>query len=149
MTDTGTRKVRFGFAKLIVDDEEKLAAYYGAVYGLEAVERVQGDAGGLGEPFREIMLGPDGRLSPEESLVLFKFVDRAAPRDQESILGFITEDLDALAERICAQGGAAVGPIQSIPDHGVRVLFATDPEGHLSENVEMIATATPSQEPPR
>jgi hypothetical protein len=136
---TKVRKARFGFTKLIVDDEEKLAAYYDGVYGLKAAQRVQGDAGGLGEPFREIILGPDGEMSPEESLVLFKLVDRAAPRDQESILGFITEDLDALVERITAHGGTLAGPIQSMPEHGVRVVFATDPEGHLSENVEMIS----------
>ena len=137
---TTTNVARFGFAKLIVDDEEKLAAYYQEVYGLGAVQRVEGDAGGLGEPFREIMLGRDGQLSPDESLVLFKFVDRKPPRDQESILGFITEDLDALADRISANGGTLASPINSMPEHGVRVLFATDPEGHLSENVELIAT---------
>ena len=137
---TTTHKTRFGFAKLIVDDEEKLATYYQDVYGLGAVQRVSGDVGGLGEPFREIMLGRDGQLCPEESLVLFKFVDRKPPRDQQSILGFISEDLDALADRIKASGGSLAGPINEMPEHGVRVLFATDPEGHLSENVELIAT---------
>lgn len=137
---TTTNDTRFGFAKLIVDDEEKLATYYEEVYGLGVVNRVEGDAGGLGEPFREIMLGRNGELDPSESLVLFKFVDRAAPRDQESILGFISEDLDGLANRITDNGGSLNGPIQAMPEHGVRVLFATDPEGHLSENVELIQT---------
>ncbi|MCR9095725.1 MAG: VOC family protein [bacterium] len=137
---TTTNDTRFGFAKLIVDDEEKLATYYEEVYGLGVVNRVEGEAGGLGEPFREIMLGRNGELTPNESLVLFKFVDRATPRDQESILGFISEDLDALANRITDNGGSLNGPIQSMPEHGVRVLFATDPEGHLSENVELIPT---------
>jgi len=140
---TTINDTRFGFAKLIVNDEEKLATYYEEVYGLGAIKRVEGDAGGLGEPFREIMLGRNGELTPNESLVLFKFVDRAAPRDQESILGFISEDLDSLADRITANGGSLAGPIQSMPEHGVRVLFATDPEGHLSENVELIPTEKP------
>ncbi len=133
------RKARFGFTKLVVDDEEKLAVYYEEVYGLSPAQRLQGDAGGVGEPFREIILGPGGELSPDESLVLFKFVDRAAPRDQESILGFITEDLDALIERIQANGGSLAGPLRSMPEHGVRVVFSTDPEGHLCENVELIS----------
>ena len=77
-----------------------------------------------------------GLLTRYTSLVA---VDRTPPRDQESILGFISEDLDALADRITANGGSLAGPIKSMPEHGVRVLFATDPEGHLSENVEMIA----------
>jgi len=133
------RKARFGFTKLVVDDEEKLAVYYQEVYGLSPAQRLQGDAGGVGEPFREIILGPGGELSLDESLVLFKFVDRAAPRDQESILGFITEDLDALIERIQANGGSLAGPLRSMPEHGVRVVFSTDPEGHLCENVELIS----------
>lgn len=133
------RKARFGFTKLVVDDEEKLAVYYQEVYGLSPAQRLQGDAGGVGEPFREIILGPGGELSPDESLVLFKFVDRAAPRDQESILGFITDDLDALIERIQANGGSLAGPLRTMPEHGVRVVFSTDPEGHLCENVELIS----------
>ena len=64
--------------------------------------------------------------------------DRAAPRDQESILGFTTDDLDALVARISANGGKLVGQIESMPQHGIRVVFATDPEGHLSENVQMV-----------
>ena len=132
------RKARFGFTKVIVNDEEKLATYYQAVYGLSPVQRVQGDVGGLDEPFREIILGPDGEMSPDESLVLFKFVDREAPRDQESIVGFITDDLDALVQRIEANGGSVARPIREMPEHGVRVVFATDPEGHLSENVQML-----------
>jgi hypothetical protein len=133
------RKAKFSFTKLIVDDEEKMAAYYSAVYGLNAVLRVQGDAGGLSAPFREVILGPGDTMSPDESLVMFKFVDRSAPRDQESILGFLTDDLDALVERIVAHGGKPAGEIKSMPDHGIRVVFATDPEGHLSENVQMIS----------
>jgi len=135
-----TRKAKFSFTKLIVDDEEKMAAYYNAVYGLNIVLRVQGDAGGLGSPFREVILSPGDSISPEESLIMFKFVDRSAPRDQESILGFLTEDLDALAARIEAHGGKLASAIKSMPDHGIRVVFATDPEGHLSENVEMLGS---------
>ena len=97
------RKARFSFTKLIVDDEEKMATYYHEVYGLNAIQRVQGESSAAGEPFREIIMGPGDAMSPDESLVMFKFIGRPAPRDQESILGFITEDLDALV----ARGGAA------------------------------------------
>ena len=132
------RKARFSFTKLIVDDEERMAAYYREVYGLNAIQRVQGESSAAGEPFREIIMGPGESISPEESLVMFKFTDRPAPRDQESILGLITEDLDALVARIAANGGKLVGPVKSMPEHGIRVVFATDPEGHLSENVQML-----------
>jgi len=134
---TNGRKASFSFTKLIVDDEEAMAEYYHQVYGLHKQLRVQGEAGGLGSPFREIIMGPDETMSAE-SLVMFKFLDRPAPRDQEAILGFITDDLDALASRVLAHGGQHQGQMKSMPEHGVRVLFTTDPEGRLSENVEML-----------
>ena len=132
------RKARFSFTKLIVNDEETMARYYHEVYGLNAIQRVQGESSAAGEPFREIIMGPGEAMSSEESLVMFRFTGRPAPRDQECILGFVTDDLDALVERIAANGGKLVGPIKSMPEHGIRVVFATDPEGHLSENVQML-----------
>lgn len=134
---TDTRKARFGFTKLIVDDEEAQAEYYHQVYGLNKLQRVGDDDSAAGGAFREVIMGP-GETMSAESLVMFKFVDRPAPRDQEVILGFVTEDLDALADRVLAHGGRHAGPIRAMPEHGVRVLFTTDPEGRLSENVEML-----------
>lgn len=133
---TEQRKARFSFTKFIVDDEERMAEYYHQVYGLNKLQRVEEAEGGIGSPLREVIMGP-GDTMGAESLVMIKFLDRPAPRDQEAILGFITEDLDALAERVLANGGKHVGPIKSMPQHGVRVLFTTDPEGRLSENVEL------------
>jgi hypothetical protein len=133
----GTLKASFSFTKLIVDDEEAQAEYYHQVYGLNKLQRVQNDTSGVVGPIREVIMGP-GETMSAESLVMFKILDRPAPRDQEAILGFITEDLDALAERVLAHGGKHLGPIKAMPEHGVRVLFATDPEGRLSENVELL-----------
>lgn len=132
------RAASFSFTKLIVDDEEAQAEYYHRVYGLNKLQRVQNDASGAVGAIREVIMGP-GETMSSESLVMFKFVDRPAPRDQEVILGFITEDLDALAARVLEHGGKYVGPLKSMPEHGVRVLFTTDPEGRLSENVELLA----------
>jgi hypothetical protein len=108
------------------------------VYGLNAVMRVQGESACGDERFREVILGPGKGMSQEESLVMFRFVDRPAPRDQESILGFVTEDLDALVARVVAHGGKVVAPIKAMPEHGIRVVFTSDPEGHLAENVQMV-----------
>ncbi|MFN3425249.1 MAG: VOC family protein [Novosphingobium meiothermophilum] len=125
-----------GFTKLICRDEEAMAAYYGKVYGYGAVQRVSGTSDG--EPFREVILAPGGDWT-KGSLVMFNFIERDAPRDQQVILGFIVDDIDALAERITANGGKLVGPIRDEGEHGVRVVFSTDPEGALCENVQMIA----------
>ena len=133
----GERKAIFSFTKLIVDDEEAMAEYYHQVYGLNKLRRVSDPKGGDEGAFREVIMGP-GETMSAESLVMIKLLDRPAPRDQEAILGFVTDDLDALADRVVAHGGKHLGPIKSMPQHGVRVLMATDPEGRLSENVELL-----------
>lgn len=124
------------FTKLICRDEEAMAAYYSAVYGLGVVQRVAGESDG--QPFREVILAPGGDWT-KGTLVMFNFTERAAPRDQQVILGFTVDDLDGLVARIEANGGKLVGPIREETDHGVRVVFSVDPEGALCENVQMLA----------
>jgi predicted enzyme related to lactoylglutathione lyase len=133
------RKARFGFTKLIVDDEEAMATYYSEVYGLKRLHHVDGGDPAVMGPIREVIMGPGDTMSAE-SLIMIKFLDKPAPRDREVILGFVTDDLDALGDRVIARGGKHLGTIRSMPEHGVRVLFTTDPEGRLSKNVEMIAS---------
>ena len=124
------------FTKLICRDEEAMAAYYSAVYRLGVVQRVAGESDG--QPFREVILAPGGDWN-KGTLVMFNFTARGAPRDQQVILGFTVDDLDALVTRIEANGGKLVGPIREETDHGVRVVFSVDPEGALCENVQMLA----------
>ena len=125
------------FTKLIVDDEEKMTAYYTAAYGLTAAVRVAGDTIGSGEAFREVIMTRGADMA-SGTLVMLKFTDRPKPRDQQVILGFVTADLEALKERIVANGGRLVGPTRDESDHGVRVQFSEDPEGALAENVQML-----------
>ena len=127
----------FSFTKLIVDDVEKMAAFYGAVYGLHAVNRVRGESIG-GEEIDEIMLSPDPK-APFGTLVLLRYVGRAASPNGEAILGFTTDDLPALLDRVRAAGGGVHAPIKELPHLKVRVAFATDPEGHLAELVQVVA----------
>ncbi|NIJ18222.1 VOC family protein [Sphingobium vermicomposti] len=124
------------FTKLICRDEEAMAQYYGTVYGYGLVQRVEGDING--EAFREVIMAPGGDWT-KGTLVMFNYVNRDAPRDQQVILGFTVPDLDALVEKIIANGGKLCGPIHEEADHGVRVVFSTDPEGALCENVQMLA----------
>jgi predicted enzyme related to lactoylglutathione lyase len=124
----------FSFTKLVVHDVEQMAAFYTEVYGLHAVKRVQERIGA--EPIDEIMLSPDPN-APFGSLVLLRFSERAAPPTGELILGFTTGDLPALLERVEKAGGAIHAPLKEMPELGIRVAFATDPEGHLAELVEV------------
>jgi predicted enzyme related to lactoylglutathione lyase len=127
------------FMKLIVADEEAMADYYRAVYGLKDVLRVQGESAGSKERFREVILSADGKMGG--TFVLFNFVDRPKPRDQQSIAGWVVDDIEATRDRILANGGKLVGEIMEKPEHGVRVLFSEDPEGALSEIVQLAVPA--------
>jgi predicted enzyme related to lactoylglutathione lyase len=127
----------FSFTKLIVHDLEKMAAFYGEAYGLHAVHRRSGESI-TGEEIDEIMLSADP-TARYGSLVLIKYLVRGPSPNGEAILGFTTGDLPALLERIRAAGGAVVEPIREMPDLELRVAFATDPEGHLAELVQMLS----------
>lgn len=123
------------FTKLIVSDEEAASAYYEAVYQLKPVKRITGVSDG--EPFREIILAKDADWT-KGTLVMFNYTERPVPRDQQVILGFVTDDLDSLVGRIESNGGKLVGPVRDVAEECVRLVFATDPFGALTENVQML-----------
>jgi predicted enzyme related to lactoylglutathione lyase len=125
----------FAFTKLVVHDVEKMAAFYRDVYGLHAVNRVRGESI-AGEEIDEIMLSPDP-AAQWGSLVLLKYLGRKASPNGEVILGFTTDELPALLDRVRAAGGGIHAAIEDLPELKIRVAFATDPEGHLAELVEV------------
>lgn len=126
----------FGFTKLIVHDLEKLATFYREAYGLHAVSRLRGESIG-GEEIDEIMLSTDPKAS-YGTLVLLEYPGRGPSPSGELILGFTTDDLPALLDRVRAAGGGVHAPIKEMPEMKLRVAFATDPEGHLAELVQML-----------
>lgn len=123
----------FTFTKLVVDDLEKMASFYGQVFELEQITRMQDAIGS--DAIDEIILGTAGALTPG-ALILLRYVDERRPQNGEVILGFTTRDLPALLDRVRAAGGSVHCDIRDFPDMKVRVAFATDPEGHLIEIVE-------------
>ena len=127
----------FAFTKLIVHDLDRMAGFYRDVYGLHVVNRVRGERIGDDE-IDEIMMSPDP-TAQWSSLVLLKYVHRAASPNGELILGFTTDDLPALLERVRAAGGGVHAPIKEMPELKIRVAFAPDPEGHLAELVQVLA----------
>lgn len=132
-----SEKAHFGFTKLIVHDLEAMATFYKEVAGLTEMVRVQDTAGD--RPIDEIIFNPTA--AGGSTLVLFKFLDRVAPANEEVILGFQTPDIGAFVDRVRAGGGAVVAEIETKAAHGVKVAFVTDPEGHLIEVVELLAAA--------
>lgn len=127
----------FSFTKLVVDDLDKMSAYYQQVYGLKQFDRIQAEIGV--DPIDEIMLGIDSAYGPG-SIMLLKFVDQPAPAPGAVILGFQTDDLEALVERTIASGGSLHAEIRESDVASVRVAFTVDPEGNQAECVQFVAS---------
>lgn len=125
----------YSFTKLVVHDLEKMAAFYSKVYGLRQFDRVQADIGI--DPIDEIMLGVDSAYGPG-SIVLLEFVGKPPPAPGAVILGFQTDDLEALVDLVIANGGSLYTEIKESEVAPVRVAFTRDPEGNLAECVQMI-----------
>ena len=126
----------FAFTKLVVHDLEKLAAFYREAYGLHVVNRVRGVSIG-DEEIDEMMMSADPSAQ-WSSLVLLQYLGRGPSPNGELILGFTSDDLPALLERVKKAGGTVHAPIKEMPELKIRVAFATDPEGHLAELVQVL-----------
>jgi predicted enzyme related to lactoylglutathione lyase len=126
----------FGFAKIIVDDLDRIAAFYEQTIGFRQLQRVNDSV--AGEPIEEIILVQGEGYGEGMPLIVWKWPSRPAPAASDAILGFQTADVDALVERVVAAGGAVVDPPHDKPEHGVRVAFAKDPDGRLLELVQML-----------
>ena len=124
----------FSFTKLVVHDLDKMAAFYGQVFGMKPFDRIQADIGN--DAIDEIMLGVDSGYGPG-SLMLLKFVDLPAPPQGAIILGFMTDDLQALVDRVIAHGGTIHAGIKENSEMNLRVAFTRDPEGNVSEVIQM------------
>lgn len=124
----------FGFTKLIVGDLEAAADFYTSVCELTELARV--DAEIEGRPISEILFNATGKGAA--TLVLLTYNGQASPAAGEVILGFITKDIDAFVSRVVAAGGRVTQQVARQPQHGVKVAFVRDPEGHLIEVVELL-----------
>lgn len=130
--DFGT--AHFGHVKLVVDDLDASAAFYRDVLGLTETGRV--DASMDGKMGTEVMFAPTSEGGA--MLALVHFHDTAAPAPSGVLVGFMSNDLESLCGQIAAAGGSVTQPIRSIPEHGVKAAFATDPEGNVLELLELL-----------
>jgi predicted enzyme related to lactoylglutathione lyase len=124
----------FSCTKLIVADLDRAHAFYTSVFGLQEMARVE--AAIEGRPISEIMFHP---TAPGGStFVLLTYRDTQKPALSETITLFIVPDLAAMPDKVCAAGGRIVQEARDMPEHGVKVAFARDNEGHLIEIVQML-----------
>ena len=120
-----------GFVKVIVEDLEKETAFYRAVLGLEQLERIQVDDDQFAVD--EIALGTGSPTGC--ALVLVKDFRGDVPVTKSGLLGFNTQDLDALVERVRANGGTV--QLEPFDYEGERAAVVVDPEGQMLEIIEV------------
>jgi lactoylglutathione lyase len=123
------------FAKIVVGDLPALERFYEAVFGTRVTARI---VAGEGEnALEEVILAMgDGGGS---SLILIRYPARPAPAPGELVVGLTVADVAASVEAAVAAGGAVVVPPVDVPEHGLRLAFVTDPEGHTLELVQPLA----------
>ena len=134
MSDDVNKVIPLGFMKLVVQDLDKVAAFYGAVCGL--IEEAQADADIAGRPIRELYFKSDPPGTGNFTLTKFLDVEKSAT--ESVILGFIAHDIHRFVEDAVAAGGVVVMAVQADPDHGVYVAFVKDVEGNLVEVVQLM-----------
>ena len=131
-----TADAQFAFSKLVVHDLEASAGFYKSVFGLVEWQRVQSAT--ERRSIDEISFLPT--CPGGGSLTLIKFLGVPGPRPGEMIVGFTTNDIQALLERVVSAGGRVTKPVRSMPEHRLRVAFVADLEGHVIEVVQMDRT---------
>ncbi len=124
----------FAFTKLVVGDLDRCAAFYETVFGLKVQARI--DAEILGRAITEIVYEPTA--TGAGAFILLAYHDAPRPAAGEVIVGFSSREVDALIVRATDAGGTLVQAAADAPQHGVRVAFVTDPEGHLMELVQFL-----------
>jgi lactoylglutathione lyase len=126
--------VPLGFTKLVVDDLDRVAAFYEAVCGL--VEEGRGEDQIAGRPIQELYFKSDPPGTG--TFTLTRFVDAPTRTKPGVILGFVTDDIDAFVDRAQAAGGDVAEAAHPRPEFGVKVAFVHDVEGNLLEVVELL-----------
>ena len=128
----------FSFTKLVVADLDASAAFYSDVFGLKERYRVQDDIGG--RSMQEILFEP---TAPGGAMfVLLHFDDMPESTAGSVLAGFVTDEIEDVFARAVSAGASVVDPIHDAPEHGVRVGFLADPDGHVLEVCQMLAGAS-------
>ncbi len=123
----------FAYAKVVVRDSDALTPFYTEALGLTAAMRIED---GEGEHhFVEHFLSAGAGAPPQ--VVLISYADRPAPTPGEAILALAVDDVDATLRAIEGAGGRTTVPAFDIPEHHMRMAYATDPEGHTLELIKV------------
>ena len=110
---------KIGWIQTDCQDPERLAAFWGAVLGVEIEDR-------FGDPPQYVNLGP---ATPDGPRVCFQRVPEAKMTKNRVHLDVAVQDVDAAASRITELGGKRL-PHQDYHEDGYSWRIMADPEGN-------------------
>ena len=123
------------YFKLVVADSEKLARFYGDVFGMKEVRRF--DALATEDPHLELFLSADGK-EDDFQIALMHYVNRPAPAPGEAAIALMVQDVDATVAAALAAGGTSTRAAETLEEHKFRYAMITDPEGHNLEVMQFV-----------
>jgi predicted enzyme related to lactoylglutathione lyase len=126
----------FCFTKIEVKDIGAAETFYSEALGLEVTARV--DAGEGEHMMHEVIMTLPGTRPPAPNLILISFPNRSCPAPGEATTGFMVENVDAALERATAAGATIDVPAMDVPEHGLRLAFILDPQGHRVELLQAL-----------
>lgn len=120
------------FAKIVTGDLALLETFYQAAFGMRVTGRV---TAGVGDGALEetILAMGEGEGSP---LILIRYPNLPVPAAGELVVGLGVEDVAASVEAALSAGGTLVIAPVDATEHGVRLAFVKDPEGHMVELIQ-------------
>jgi predicted enzyme related to lactoylglutathione lyase len=120
------------FTKLVVGDLDKSAAFYEAVCGYERGQVVASTLDG--RAFREMIYQT---ASGARGLILMAY-DAGSTPNAGPVLGFYTEDIAGVRERVLAHGGSVVEDVRPLKwgDTPMKIAYFADHEGHVLEVIQ-------------
>jgi predicted enzyme related to lactoylglutathione lyase len=118
----------------MVHDVPAAEAFYAKVLGLVVLERV---VHGGEHPLEETVMAVPGAENGPRLIVARPF-GRPLPPPGESITGFMVTDIHASVGAVVEAGGSIIHPPLDNEEHGLRLAFVTDHEGHVIELLQII-----------
>jgi predicted enzyme related to lactoylglutathione lyase len=126
----------FCFTKIEVKDIAAAETFYSQAIGLDVSVRLEA---GEGENLmHEVVMALPGARPPAPNLILVSFPNRSCPPPGEATTGFLVENVDAALERATAAGATIDVPAMDVPEHGLRLAFILDPQGHRIELLQVL-----------
>lgn len=128
----------FSFTKIIVEDLPAAQNFYTQVLGLQVAGHL--DLGEGKDLMNEVILRVAGAQPHSPYLILVNYPNRTCPAPGEATTGFVVDDLDAILAEAVAAGGGVEFPAADLPEHGLRVAYISDPQGHRIELLQVVGS---------